>query len=286
MTTRILITGSGGILGHALADIFQEGFEVLALPRKELDISDETQVRLVLDDFDPQVLINAAAYTKVDDCEKNREYAFLINGSAVGQLAAISCQRKIRMVHFSTDYVFDGTKKTLYEIDDVKAPINGYGESKSLGEDLLFKNCRGSLLIRSSWIYGKHGANFVDKILELAESARAGRIPGLKVVDDQVGSPTYAVDLAQMTKALLRSDASGVFHATNSGTCSWYEFAVEILRQSGYSDVKIEAVSSQTIKRPARRPAYSVLSLKSLERRGLAMRNWSEALGSYLRCQA
>lgn len=281
--TKILLTGAKGMLGHALVEVLNPEYDLVPLSHQELDITDSHQILKTLEQEKPSILINSAAYTKVDDCETNIELAHRVNGQAVREMAQL-CQRKgIFLIHFSTDYVFDGSKSMSYLEEDETNPLNVYGKSKLEGEKEIAKYLSQFLIIRTSWLYGPHGPNFVDKILQLAGEVRSGLRKELQVVDDQIGSPTYTVDLARAVKFLLAKKFQGILHVTNQGFCSWFEYAKEILRIAKYDDVPIRNIKSEDIKRPAKRPTYSILSNDRLEKLGHRMQLWSAALDDYLK---
>lgn len=280
---NIIITGAGGMLGRDLVRTLNKEIEIVPLTRQDLDITEQVPVEEALDRFQPSVLINAAAYTGVDDCETNEADAFLVNADAVGALAMLCRERNIFFVHFSTDYVFDGLKANPYTEEDEPHPLNAYGRSKLAGEAALAKEKGRYLLIRTSWLYGSNGQNFVDKMLEKAAEIELGRLPELRVVNDQAGSPTYTVDLARCVEYLLKEGAEGTFHVCNSGRCSWYEFAREILARSGQGTIPVREISSKDLHRAAKRPAFSALSNGRLEQTyGFRMRPWQDALDEYL----
>jgi len=281
--TRVLLTGAKGMLGQALVEVLKSEYDLVSLSHQELDITDSIQVLKILEKEKPAVLINSAAYTKVDDCEKNIELAHHVNGQAVGEMARLCQEMGIFLVHFSTDYVFDGQKKTPYLEEDETNPLNVYGASKLEGEKKIAEYLNRFLIIRSSWLYGSHGPNFVDKILPLADGVRSGSRKELQVVGDQFGSPTYTIDLARAVKFLLTKEFHGFLHVTNWGSCSWYEFAKEILRIVKYDNVPIRNIKSDEMKRPAKRPAYSVLSNERLKLLGYQMQPWSIALDNYVK---
>ncbi len=200
------------------------------------DIVSENDCRRVIQECSPEVVINAAAYTNVDGCEANREGCFAVNAVGVKNIALACRGRGITLVHFSTDYVFDGRKRTAYGETDPPAPLNVYGASKLEGERYLQALGESYLLIRTAWLYGRHGKNFVKTILE-----KASVVKTLEVVDDQVGSPTCTRDLAAAVELLIEGGHRGVFHVTNRGRCSWYEFACKILEYAGITDVDRQA---------------------------------------------
>jgi len=212
----------------------------------------------------PAIVINAAAYTDVDGCEDNREYAFSVNGIGPGNIAKACIEIDAMLVHFSTDYIFDGTK-TEYREDDRPNPINAYGESKLLGEVSIAKNLENYRIIRTSWMYGSHGKNFVDTILTLSQ-----QIPVVRVVNDQVGKPTYNVDLANKVPEIISCNP-GMYHITNDGQCSWYEFACAFIPNAA-------PCSTDEFPRKAKRPAYSVLA----NTKTLPLRHWKEAVKEYI----
>ena len=242
------------------------------------DLTSEGDCRRVVQECSPEVVINAAAYTNVDGCEANREGCFAVNAVGVKNIALACRDRAITLVHFSTDYIFDGRKGTPYGEEDPPAPLNVYGASKLEGERFLQALAESYLLIRTAWLYGRHGKNFVKTILEKASTVKT-----LEVVDDQIGSPTYSRDLAAAVELLIAGGHRGVFHVTNSGQCSWYEFARTILEYAGMNDVTVGPIGSERLSRPALRPAWSVLSgEKFTAASGRTMPHWRQALREYL----
>lgn len=273
---KTLILGAKGMLGHELAKAFLD-FKPFLWDLDEIDITSETQVKEKISDLAPELIINAAAYTNVDACETNEALATKVNGQAVGYLANVAAKIGAVLVHFSTDYVFDGTKKEGYKEDDAPNPINAYGRSKLSGEQMLkqVQHDAGNFtyyIIRTAWLYGVHGKNFVETMLALAEKGEP-----IKVVDDQIGSPTYAVDLAKATRELVESKkSSGIYHRTNAGQTSWYWFAKEIFTVFN-RQVDLSPCASSEYPLPAKRPEYSVLQNTKLSE----MRSWQEALKDY-----
>lgn len=269
---KTLIIGAKGMLGHELAKTFL-GWKPFLWDMDEIDITDEAQVNEKIGDLAPELIINAAAYTNVDACETNEAVATKVNGEAVGYLANVAAKLGATLVHYSTDYVFDGTKKEGYGESDTPNPINAYGRSKLAGEvaiqNVKLLNC---YIVRTAWLYGLHGKNFVETMLSLAD--KGGQI---KVVDDQVGSPTYAVDLAKATRELVESKKpAGIYHRTNSGQTSWHGFAQEIFTIFK-KEVNLSPCASSEYPLPAKRPAYSVLRNTKLPE----MRSWQEGLRAY-----
>lgn len=258
---KTLIFGAGGMLGTELCAVFPDAVK---LDLRDLDIRDREKVIETIEMNGPDVVINAAAYTAVDDCEDNRELAFKVNGAAPGYIAEGCSLAGAVLVHYSTDYIFDGSKKEYGE-EDPPNPINIYGSSKLMGEMNIMKNLDDYRIIRTSWLYGAHGKNFVDTMLMLSQ-----KMESVKVVNDQFGKPTYAVDLARKTKELLRLPA-GIYHITNEGVCSWYELACTIIKNT-------VPCTSDEFPRKAKRPKYSVLT----NTKTTPMRHWKDALAEYL----
>jgi dTDP-4-dehydrorhamnose reductase len=279
---NILITGGGGMLGHTLADLLAiRGRRSIALNRAQLDIADPSALEKVFADHKPTLVLNCAAHTKVDLCEQETDKAIAINGTAVGHLSALCRAHSATLVHVSTDFVFDGSSKRPYLPTDPVNPLSMYGKSKLLGEKAIQKNPpQRWLIVRTAWVYGRHGANFPRTMVQ---AARAGK--PLTVVSDQIGSPTCTADLAAAILDLLDSGASGLWHATNSGQTNWYEFAKATLEEFGVAAEISPITSAQwAINRPnsAARPSFSVLDLTALERQiGRPMRPWREALADF-----
>ncbi len=265
------------MLARALQTHLPEHHTLIPFTEAELNITDVKQIRDAMDRCQPDVILNAAAFTRVDDCESRQEEVFRVNGMAVGLLAEAIQLTGALLVHFSTDYIFDGGKGSPYFEDDTPNPLSIYGASKLDGERrIIASGCR-HLIIRTQWLYGEGGVHFVQTIRNLAASR-----PEIRVVDDQIGSPTHVVDLAQATYALLERGGAGIFHVTNSGQCSWFEFAVKILQLSGLS-TKVSPCSTEAFPRPAHRPRYSVLSCEKMEKvLGYRLRPWEEALRDYM----
>ncbi len=275
---RILILGHKGMLGSELMLRLAGAHHVAGRDVDAFDLTSEGDCGRVVQECSPEVVINAAAYTNVDGCESNRELCFAVNAVGVKNIALACRGRGITIVHFSTDYIFDGRKGTPYGEEDPPAPINVYGASKLEGERFLQDLAENYLLIRTAWLYGRHGNNFVKTILKKASTVKT-----LEVVDDQIGSPTYARDLAAAVELLIKGGQRGVFHVTNSGQCSWYEFAGTIVEYAGMNDVTVIPIGSERLSRPAPRPAWSVLSgRKFTAATGTTMPHWRQALREYL----
>jgi len=275
---KILVLGHKGMLGSDLVSILGVSHDVTGKDIEDFDISSARDCRGIILDSRADIVVNAAAYTDVDGCESNREECFSVNAEGVKNVVLICKDRGIKNVHFSTDYVFDGEKGSPYMEEDVCSPLNVYGESKLKGELYLRNILDNYILLRTAWLYGKNGNNFVKTILK-----KAGSVNKLEVVDDQVGSPTCTIDLASAVKVLIEGDYSGIFHVTNSGEGSWYEFAVKILEYAGITGVKVEPIKSDGLARKAIRPRYSVLSCrKFFNETKVPLRSWQTALSDYI----
>jgi dTDP-4-dehydrorhamnose reductase len=275
---KILVLGHKGMLGSDLMLRLAAAHEMTGIDIGDFDITAEDDCARVISERSPEVVINAAAYTDVDGCETNRERCFAVNAGGVKNVALACRGRGIRIVHFSTDYIFDGRKETPYVETDPPAPLNVYGASKLEGERFLEAFSDHWLLIRTAWLYGQNGKNFVKTILEKSFTVKT-----LDVVDDQIGAPTYAWDLAAAVGLLIDGGREGIFHLTNRGRCSWYEFACKILEYAGKTGVSVRPIRSQVLARSAVRPAWSVLSSRKFsEETGKTMRSWQTALQDYL----
>jgi dTDP-4-dehydrorhamnose reductase len=272
---RVLILGATGLLGKALVREWT-GDEVLAMGSRDGDIRDSAKVGAIIGKVRPDWVVLAAAYTDVDGCESHRELAFSVNRDGAVKVAEAARQAGAKLIFLSSDYVFDGKKISPYDVDDKRNPQSVYGRSKAEGEVKLLEILPNCCIARTSWVFGVGGRCFPDTILRLAASR-----PTLDVVDDQRGCPTYTVDLARAIIQLCRKDAGGIVHVTNTGDCSWFQFAQEIVNGAGLA-TEVKPVSSQQMTRPAPRPAYSVLSATSLRRYGIEMPGWKDALGRYL----
>ncbi len=270
----ILVVGSKGMLGQDLLALLGERARGVDLP--DIDITDMVSVQKVLTALKPRIVVNCAAYTDVDGCESNAETAMQVNAEGVAFLAMITREIGAKLVQISTDYVFDGSKGSPYKEDDLQTPLNIYGESKLAGEMNLDIN-PDNLLIRTQWLYGIHGKNFVETMLKLAQEKDE-----LSVVDDQIGSPTWTVDLAKGIVALIDKDCRDVYHCTNSGDTSWNGFAKAIFELSGLP-VRLNSMTTEQLNRPARRPLHSTLDCSKLAAdTGFTPQPWREALKQYL----
>ena len=275
---RVLVTGAAGMLGSDLSVCLSiAGWQVFPRPKSDLDIADEAAVRRAVREIRPDVVVNCAAFTKVDACETDPR-AFEVNARAVGFLASACGDLGAQLVQVSTDFVFDGLKRSPYVEDDPTSPLSAYGRSKRDGEEEALR-LPSSLIVRASWLFGRSGWNFVEAILKQVEEGK----PRLSVVADQVGRPTATPDLSEAIVALLDVGAAGVYHFANRGEASWHDFAREILWLSGRGDVPVDAVTSAQIARPAARPAYSVLDTGKYERlTGRRIRDFRDPLAEYI----
>jgi dTDP-4-dehydrorhamnose reductase len=275
---KVLITGSHGMLGTDLIKTMKPGNDILGIDLAEVDITRLEQCLAVAEEYRPDVIVNAAAFTRVDDCEMNPDLAFQVNGSGAGNLARSAAASGSLLVHFSTDYVFDGLKKGAYLEEDVPNPQSIYGKSKLAGEAQIRRHCPNHLIIRTSWLFGHNGANFIRTVVNAALQGKP-----LRVVNDQEGSPTYARDLAGYTRILIEASCRGIYHITNSGSCTWFELAVRAVEWAGISGISVRPVSTSEFPRPASRPANSVLANSRLQREGFpSMRSWQEAAREYV----
>ena len=275
----VFITGAGGMLATALEVALKPVSHVTALTEAQLDITDKQAVLRAVQGIKPGVIINAAAYTAVDRCETDTEKAMLVNGTAVGYLAQAAQATGARIIHISTDYLFDGRKDGPYTETDEPNPLSVYGRSKLLGEQELARFTDRYVILRTQWMYGENGKNFVDTILQLAQQKDE-----LKVVDDQYGSPTYTEDLAAVIRWFVEHSEVGgqTFHFSDEGVVSWYGFAREILKLSRIK-TKLIPVDTSEFPRPAHRPHNSALDKTKIKQvTNIDIRTWFDALYEYM----
>ncbi|MGD0468134.1 MAG: dTDP-4-dehydrorhamnose reductase [Terriglobales bacterium] len=279
---RVTLFGASGLLGQELVheltgnELSSEQEQLTAVSSKDADVRDRARVRAVIRDSLPDWILLSAAYTDVDGCESNRDLAFAVNCEGAVNVAQAAREAGSRLMFLSTDYVFDGSKRSPYETSDARNPTSVYGESKAQAEKRLIEILPEVCIARTSWLFGHGGKCFPATILKLASTR-----PEISVVNDQRGSPTFTRDLASALVKLCRAPASGIMHVTNSGNCTWCEFAAEIVRVSGMR-TKVKPVTTAEFPRPARRPAYSVLSPDSLHAYNIHMPEWQDALRRYL----
>ncbi|UCG44369.1 MAG: dTDP-4-dehydrorhamnose reductase [candidate division WOR-3 bacterium] len=275
---RCLVTGSRGLLGTELVERLRaKGEEVLGWDLPGHDVTDVGRTINRIHKVGPDVVFHLAAWTDVDGCEKDQGKAMSVNFQGTWAVALGAEELGCKLVYMSTDYVFDGRKKRPYRENDKPGPLSVYGRSKLMGEQAVTRTCKRHFIVRSSWLYGGRGRNFVDTIRRKAKEQDR-----IEVVDDQVGSPTWAADLCQPLHELAQSDKFGTYHITNSGQASWFEFAREIVKLTG-ADCEVVPQTTEQAGRPAARPALSVLENRNFKRRfGRVLRPWQDALQAYL----
>lgn len=282
---KVAVTGANGQLGTDLCAVLGD-FELIPLTDKDIEISDMSSVKQAFGKHKPDIIINTAAYVRVDDCEDEHEKAFSVNALGARNIAVVAQELGAKLVHLSTDYVFGGEvqpRTTPYTEFDTPVPLSVYGRSKLAGESLARHFCLRHFIVRTSGLFGVAGSmgkggNFIETMLKLARERGE-----LRVVNDQVFSPTYTTDLARKITQLITTQYYGIFHITNKGACSWYEFTTEILRLAGIK-TPVVPITSDEYPQKARRPRYSVLDNYQIRLLGLDdMRPWPEALKDYLR---
>lgn len=277
---KIVITGASGQLGKELTQLFKEkNYKVFSFAKHELDITNQIKITEMIEKIQPDFIINTAAYTQVDFCEKEMEKAYLINGLGTYYLARAAKEKNSKFFHISTDYVFNGEKSEPYREADSPDPKTIYGKSKHLGEILAQAAYENTTIIRTSWLYGHGGKNFVNTIKRLAIKSNK-----INVVYDQYGCPTYTKDLGIAIEKLL-TKPPGIYHVTNSGSCSWFEFATEIVTNLK-APTAVNPVSTEEYGGKTPRPKFSVLSHEKINSSGIVMRNWKEGLHEYLKKEA
>lgn len=279
---KVLVTGARGMLGYDMSSAAKmAGHDVLTPSHSDMDITDIDSCRQWIVEGAPEVLVNCAAWTDVDGAEANLAGACRVNSAGIQNLAIAASQLKDSaplIIHISSDYVFSGENPNPYLECDTTSPVNAYGSSKLLGEQLLRHCYQRHIIIRTSWLYGSHGRNFCRTILEMA-----GKGAPMRVVDDQTGSPTNTADLAECILRLMADKEYGTYHVTNGGSTTWHGFAELILSKAGLNNGSLTSISSDELNRPARRPTNSVLRNLALEMRGYPpMRDWTEALSDFL----
>ncbi|HQH99691.1 MAG TPA: dTDP-4-dehydrorhamnose reductase [Deltaproteobacteria bacterium] len=280
---KILITGVKGLLGHEVAQVCREQGDAtietdIASPDLPLDITDPGAIRGILSSRKPDWLINCAAYTDVDGCESNEHIAFALNAQAPGTLARACEEYGTKLLHISTDYVFNGCKESPYTEDDKTDPLSIYGKSKLAGEIGVQEGIEHYIIIRTQWLFGPHGKNFVSTILNIAKDKES-----ISVVNDQRGSPTYSKDLARAIRTLIGCDARGIYHVCNRGHATWFDLAKSAI-EAVELPTKVVPVGTKDFPRPAHRPANSILSTKRFtETTGKIMPPWQISLHQYIK---
>ncbi len=278
----ILIIGSNGQLGSDMVMLSkQAGFNVSEIDFPQIDITDSSMTERCILGFKPDYIINCAAYTAVDDCETHREKAFAVNALGAQNIAISAKKTGAVMIHISTDYVFDGKKTSPYLEHDQTDPLTVYGKSKLEGERLIAHSCEKYQIFRIAWLYGIYGNNFVKTIRNIAQKKMQQKQP-LTVVNDQFGTPTYTREVCTQVLKMITQPYYGIFHCTNEGYCSWYDFALEIIKAAAI-DVELVPCTTEDFPRPAPRPHYSVLENANLKRLNMnIMKDWKEAFKSFL----
>ena len=276
---KILITGVNGQLGYDLSRVLRDdNHEIVGTTREIMDITDFTKVREVITRIEPDMVIHCAAYTAVDKAEMEVDICEKVNVSATENLAKLCGEKDIKFVYFSTDYVFNGEGYDFFEPKDkITTQMNVYGRTKYEGELAVQKYINKSFIIRISWVFGINGNNFVKTMIKLGQERKS-----INVINDQIGSPTYTYDLAKLIKVMIKSDKYGIYHATNEGVCSWYEFALEIFKKLNIK-IDVNPVSSDEYNSVAKRPKNSRLSKEKLIKSGFEkLPTWQDAIERYL----
>lgn len=275
---KVLVTGSDGLVGKNILPLLSEEFDVVPYVETQWDICDPKQSEAVIGELRPEVLLNLAAITNVDGCEDREELACRVNAEGAGLLAEVCARYNTRIISFSTDYVFDGRNTSPYREDDPTNPLSVYGRSKRDGEGKILANNPSSVIIRTEWVYGDEGESFITKVVAAARQRGV-----VEVVHDQRGTPTYARDLARPIAALIKKEARGIYHVTNDGSCTWYEFARHIFSFLGMK-VVCSPIATDQSKRKAPRPSYSVLDCTKLKTEtNIQMRSWQDAADEHLK---
>lgn len=274
---KILVTGAGGQLAKSIADVsaIYSGFEFVFLTKADMPLDDTAKVEAVFEAVQPRFCINCAAYTAVDKAESDKENAFLINAEAVKELAKTCAGWRSGLIHISTDYVFNGSSAVPYKESDPVHPVNIYGASKAKGEALAIVYNPETIIIRTAWVYSRHGSNFVKTMMRLMREKAQ-----LNIVNDQVGSPTYAIDLAHAIMKMISSAywLPGIYHYCNEGRISWYDFALAIKEITG-ANCSLQPVPATAYPTPAKRPAYSLLDTSKIrEKYDVSIPLWKESL--------
>ena len=275
---KVLVTGANGQLGYdVVKELQKQNIECYGATRKDFDLVNFEATERFIVNYMPDVVIHCAAYTAVDKAEDEQEICYLVNVSATENIAGICKKINAKMLYISTDYVFDGTKEGFYEVDDKPNPINVYGKTKLLGEQAIQKILKKYFIVRTSWVFGEHGNNFVKTMLKLAKEHKE-----LNVVADQYGSPTYTADVAPLLVEIIKTDKYGIYHATNEGVCTWAEFAEEIFKIA-HLDVKVKYIKTEEYPTRTKRPMNSRLSKNKLAKnRFIKLDLWNTALKRFV----
>ncbi len=276
---KVLVTGVKGQLGYDVVnELNKKGHVAIGTDIEEMDITDAASVDKVIKENTPDAVIHCAAYTAVDAAEDNVELCRKINADGTQNIANVCKELDIKMIYISTDYVFDGEGERPWEPDDERTPLNVYGQTKYEGELAVQNTLDKFFIVRIAWVFGVNGKNFIKTMLNLGKTRDS-----LTVVNDQFGSPTYTYDLARLLVDMVETDKYGIYHATNEGICTWYEFACEIFRQAGMN-VKVSPVLASEYPAKAKRPSNSRMSKEKLTENGFEkLPTWQDALGRYLK---
>jgi dTDP-4-dehydrorhamnose reductase len=275
-TMKLLVTGAGGMLGQSLSACLESrGHDVVSVPKERLDVTNYSQCLEVIEEEAPDLIIHCGAFTKVDQAESEPALAYHINGYGTENLAVACNIFETPMLYFSSDYVFDGEQNQPYNPWDATRPLSVYGKSKLAGEKAIQRHLSRFYIVRTSWLYGPNGKNFVDTILSMADDRKT-----LRVVSDQIGTPTCTLSLSETVSDLIMTGRWGIYHGTDDGVTSWYDFAKEILRDR---DNEIIPIATKDMPRPATRPKYSVLDKTTLINTiGRELPPWQESLNTYM----
>lgn len=276
---RVLVTGINGQLGYdVVKELDKRGYISVGVDKEKMDLTDLSNISNFIKDSNIDAIIHCAAYTAVDLAEDNKELCEIVNSLSVKEISNACKELDIPLVYISTDYVFDGTKDGEYTESDIENPINVYGKTKLDGENYVKEILNKYYIVRISWVFGENGNNFINTMLRLSKEHKE-----LNIIDDQIGSPTYTKDLAPLLVDMLESDRYGLYHVTNEGFCSWYEFAKEIFKLKNI-DIKVNSISTKDYPTKARRPLNSKMSKQKLIDKGFTpLRNWKEAVKDYLK---
>lgn len=276
---KVLVTGAKGQLGHDLMnELAGRGIDAVGVDVQEMDITDKEACERVIKAEQPDAVIHCAAYTAVDAAEDNVQLCRKINAEGTRNIARVCGEMDIKMMYISTDYVFNGQGERPWEPDDHREPLNIYGLTKYEGEIAVEQLVKKFFIVRIAWVFGIGGKNFIKTMLRLGKERGA-----VSVVNDQIGSPTYTLDLSRLLTDMIQTDKYGRYHATNEGLCSWYEFACEIFRQAGMDEVVVTPVDSTAFPAKAKRPMNSRMSKEKLSDNGFVrLPDWKDALSRYL----
>ncbi|MCI5883715.1 MAG: dTDP-4-dehydrorhamnose reductase [Eubacterium sp.] len=277
---KVLVTGVKGQLGYdVVRELQSRGHEAIGVDIEEMDITDETAVSRVMEETAPEAVIHCSAFTAVDRAEEEQELCYKVNVQGTENIAKMCQKLGCKMLYLSTDYIFSGEGQRPWEPEDTPSPLNAYGQSKYQGEVALRQYVDKYFIVRISWVFGINGNNFIKTMLRLGKENGA-----VKVVDDQIGSPTYTFDLAKLLVDMIETEQYGAYHATNEGICSWYEFAKEIFQEANMKEVTVTPVSSEEFPVKAKRPKNSRMSKEKLVQNGFSLLpSWQDAVKRYIK---